>query len=64
MIKWSEVQTPKSEADEQKENAQLTAIEYLKSTDWYAVTQLETGTPIPPDIQSMRAKARLVIFGT
>ena len=64
MVDLSQLEKVKTEEELQAENDRLTAIEYLKSTDWYAVTQLETGTPIPPDIQSMRAKARLVMYGT
>lgn len=63
MVDLSQLEKLKTDEELQAENDRLTAIEYLNSTDWYAVTQLETGTPIPPGIQSMRAEARLVIFG-
>ena len=37
------------------------AIEYLKSTDWYAARLAETGTAIPEDILEKRQAARQLL---
>jgi hypothetical protein len=34
---------------------------YLSSTDWYAIRQADEGTPIPPEIKTKRAEARIEI---
>ena len=37
----------------------ISAIQYLKETDWYAARKAETGKAIPDDILTKRAQARL-----
>lgn len=37
----------------------LNAIQYLKSTDWYAARKAEAGTAIPADILALRQQARI-----
>ena len=37
----------------------ISAIQYLKDTDWYAARYAETGKAIPDDILIKRAQARL-----
>jgi hypothetical protein len=37
----------------------ISAIQYLKETDWYATRKAETGKAIPDDILTKRAQARL-----
>ena len=37
----------------------ISAIQYLKETDWYATRKAETGKEIPDDILTKRAQARL-----
>lgn len=34
---------------------------YLNSTDWYVVRFAETGTPIPDEVSTGRAAARLIL---
>ena len=36
----------------------LSDKEYLASTDWYVIRQLETGVTIPEDVLTSRQKAR------
>ena len=36
-------------------------IDYLASTDWYVIRQLEAGKPVPDDITQARARAREAI---
>lgn len=43
---------------EQEVAAKEAALAYLQGTDWYAARQIETGKPIPDDVQRKRAKAR------
>lgn len=51
------VVTPEQLAEQVKAEAQA----YLASTDWYVTRFTETGTPIPEDVLSKRAEARLKI---
>lgn len=37
----------------------ISAIQYLKDTDWYAARKAETGKAIPDDILTKRAQARI-----
>ena len=37
----------------------ISALQYLKETDWYATRKAETGKAIPDDILTKRAQARL-----
>ena len=37
----------------------ISALQYLKETDWYATRKAETGKAIPNDILTKRAQARL-----
>ncbi|NBF13569.1 hypothetical protein GV818_33565 [Pseudomonas sp. Fl4BN1] len=48
-------------AQEAARATSVAALEYLQSTDWMALRQLETGKPIPEDVAAKRAEARLVI---
>ena len=37
----------------------MTAIQYLKDTDWYAARKAEAGIAIPADILALRQQARI-----
>ena len=37
----------------------ISAIQYLKETDWYAARKAETGKEIPDDVLTKRAQARI-----
>lgn len=37
----------------------LNAKKYLSETDWYITRQAETGTPIPEEVLTKRAQARI-----
>ena len=37
----------------------ISAIQYLKDTDWYATRYAETGTEIPEEVLTKRAQARI-----
>lgn len=41
--------------------AQAKAAEYLRSTDWYVTRLAETGKPIPEEVLTGRAEARLIL---
>lgn len=45
------------------ENARITkeALEYLKSTDWYIIREMDSGVPCPQEIKDARALARTKI---
>lgn len=47
--------------DVDEEHNDIKAIQYLNSTDWYVVRQIEAGTPIPDDIKEARTAARATI---
>jgi hypothetical protein len=34
---------------------------YLAKTDWYVIRELETGTPVPEEIKTNRARVRAMI---
>ena len=46
---------------EQSREATKQAKEYLKSTDWYIIREMDSGTPCPEDVKLARASARLQI---
>ncbi len=48
-------------AQQAQHQANITAREYLASTDWYAVRKSETGVDIPEEILSARAAARAAV---
>lgn len=48
--------TSKSEVDKQAEIRELK--NYLSETDFYYLRQMETGTPVKPEIVTERIKAR------
>lgn len=55
-------------ADNQKRAAAVykkeiseTAMDYLRSTDWYILREFETSVPTPEDVKTRRADARLVL---
>ena len=54
--------TPPTEEEIQQYEAiqkRLNAKQYLAETDWYITRQAETGTPIPEEVLSKRAQARI-----
>ena len=53
--------TPTEEEIQQYESYQKiqTAKKYLSETDWYVTRQAETGTPIPEEVLTKRAQARI-----
>lgn len=53
--------TPTEEEIQQYESYQKTqtAKKYLSETDWYVTRQAEIGTPIPEEVLSKRAQARI-----
>ncbi len=44
------------EQKQQRKNAE--ARYYLASTDWYAIRQMDEGTPVPENIKAARTEAR------
>ena len=46
-----------------KEQLAAEARAYLASTDWYVVRRSETGEPIPQDVMTNRAAARIAANG-
>lgn len=48
-------------AEQTLAEAQASAAEYLRSTDWYVTRLAETGKAIPEDVLASRAEARLVL---
>lgn len=40
------------------ERARRDAQNYLDSTDWYIIRQVEEGTKVPPEVKRNRAQAR------
>jgi hypothetical protein len=48
-------------AIEDKMGAAKEGLEYLKSTDWYVIRNIETTAPIPLEVSEKRAAARLDI---
>lgn len=49
-----------AEIQTQKESAE--ALEYLKSTDWYIIREMDSGVPCPQEIKDARAAARLKVI--
>lgn len=41
-----------------QEKINMEAQNYLASTDWYIIRELETGVPCPQEIKTARAAAR------
>lgn len=52
------VEQPKTQAELDRENE-----EYLSSTDYLVIKQVETGEPVPEHITEKRADARAAIVG-
>ena len=43
-------------------NSRITELQtYLSSTDWYAIRYADSGEPMPDDVRTKRAEARLEI---
>lgn len=53
-----------TDVTEQKaiEKQKLEALQYLVSTDWYVIRQMETSMPYPQEIKDARALARLKVI--
>lgn len=56
------IQNLKPTAKELQEATNRTARDYLRSTDWYVVRFAETGDPVPQEISTKRAEARLSVI--
>ena len=52
---------PIKKAAADKERESIKAKAYLVSTDWHVSRQAESGKPIPAEVLSKRAEARLKI---
>lgn len=61
MINWDVVSYVKTDEELELERKADLARNYLKDTDWYVIRKFELDTPIPYEIVSLRAKARLDI---
>ena len=55
------VDPPEPTAEERAEQRINELQGYLSSTDWYAIRCADEGTPIPADIKTRRAEARVEI---
>jgi hypothetical protein len=44
-----------------QEQAAAAAREYLNSTDWYVIREMDSGEPCPSEIKALRAAARAAI---
>ncbi|MGR2706549.1 hypothetical protein K0P33_07615 [Pseudomonas sp. ArH3a] len=62
MIDISKLEKIKSAQDQENDLALDQARSYLRESDWYALAQLEEGTPVPADIQAARNAARATIY--
>ena len=64
-INFSNVKTADMKAEEaaqaEQESVNKEARDYLASTDWYLVRELETGVPTPQEIKDARQEARLKV---
>ena len=59
-VKTSETKTAEARQAEQ-EAVNKEVRDYLASTDWYLVRELETGVPTPQEIKDARQEARLKV---
>ncbi|OPA92415.1 hypothetical protein BFW87_17545 [Pseudomonas fluorescens] len=62
MIDISKLEKIKSVQDLDDERTLDLARSYLRDSDWYALAQMEEGTPMPADIQAGRNAARATIY--
>jgi len=64
-INFSNVKTTEMKAEEtaqaKQEAINKEAKDYLASTDWYLVREMETGVPTPQEIKDARQEARLKV---
>lgn len=58
MVDLSKLVKTKTESELKDEAEKLSAISYLKETDWYVIRKLESGTEIPEDVAKARQEAR------
>lgn len=54
---WPPIAQPTPEYTAEQVDARI----YLNQTDWYVVRLAETGKPVPPDVLTRRAAARLLL---
>lgn len=53
---------PPEPTEKEKNEQRINELEsYLRITDWYAIRQADTGTPIPEEIKTKRQQARTEI---
>lgn len=57
-IDFSQKIKTKSTAEIENDRSISEAKEYLKSTDWYVIRQIETGEAIPESVKESRQSAR------
>lgn len=57
----SQLQKVKTDAELNSELKRGKAIQYLQSTDWYVIRQVETGVPVPDAVKEQRTAARNVV---
>ena len=64
-INFSNVKTADMKSQEaakvKQEAINKEARDYLASTDWYVVREMETGVPAPQEIKDARQEARLKV---
>lgn len=59
-VKTAEMKSAEAiQAEQEATNKE--ARDYLASTDWYLVRELETGVPTPQEIKDARQEARLKV---
>lgn len=46
----------------EQERINKESLDYLASTDWYVIREMDSGIPCPADIKTARAAARAVII--
>lgn len=58
MVDLSQLEKIATPQDLEAQRIRQQAIQYLQSTDWYAIRQVETGKVIPEEIRTARQAAR------
>ena len=58
MLDFSQLEKIATPQDLEAQRIRQQAIQYLQSTDWYVIRQIEVGALIPDNIKAARTKAR------
>jgi len=54
----TQAQLDEQKAQEEQEQINREARQYLADTDWYVIRQADTGEPIPDEVKQKRSEAR------